>query len=457
MTRIAKLLKGYYVNFDDHGLYSAENKKIAEINKRPLEVLEYLSSYPNCYKQNEDINQYLDEGCLSSVTIRNYIFKLRAYDPILRKVVLHNSDGYKYIGGKIENIDGSENPSESVVEIEDFIKSYEKYEEGFLKSIMSCDCKWGACTLDEIPQNANTCEGILALIPSNQNNRYKDVIDDAMEYLERECSEVGLISKSLDIETVVPTSMFLCLCSKLKRYGDRINPIAEQLWKVRSKGGWGIYVRNMGKYSNIGCTYWALMGLSNNVCISKNEIQKYLKSLFKYEGAYKYGKSIDDIGPRIPNLYATAMMYILYNLLSEDSKRSIGTRYNPDKALEYIIENFDNPFFLVEQEGIEGIELNGHTSVHTVNWNHISINYSMTAIAVAISNGLLAESEIETVLKRIVKVIDENCESNQGLLFWASPNMSINRGARGKMIFPTMQFLMGLSTIVTAIKKIKEK
>ena len=40
MTRIAKLSKGYYVNFDDHCLYSKENKKVAEISRKSLEVLE---------------------------------------------------------------------------------------------------------------------------------------------------------------------------------------------------------------------------------------------------------------------------------------------------------------------------------------------------------------------------------------------------------------------------------
>ena len=105
MTRIARLSKEYYVNFDDHCLYSEENKKVAEISKKSLEVLKYFCEYPNCYKQIDDINQYLEEGCLSSEAIRSRIYKLRESHPIIREVLTHNSSGYKYIGRKIESVD----------------------------------------------------------------------------------------------------------------------------------------------------------------------------------------------------------------------------------------------------------------------------------------------------------------------------------------------------------------
>lgn len=458
MTRIAKLSKGYYVNFDDHCLYSKENKKVAEISRKSLEVLEYFCEYPNCYKQINDINQYLEEGCLSSEAIRSRIFKLRKSHPIIKEVVTHNSSGYKYVGKKIEEVRSLESYStdsnmKDTVDV--FIKAVDKYEGDFLKSIMYCSCKWGTCTFDDIPQNTNTCEGALALLLSAKNEKYEDAIDDAIDYLAQECSERGLISKSLDEETVVPTSMFLLLCNKLNRYEEIMTTVAQNLWSVRSSSGWGIYVRDMGKYSNIGCTYWALIGLQGLACVPQSEFQKYLRSLYRYEDSYVFGKTIDDISPRIPSLYATSMMYILYDLLSEDSKKKIGTRYNDSMAIKYIIDNFDNPFFLIEQEGINGIEINGKTSVHTVNWNHISIDYSLTAIASAIEKGALSMDEIYSVLNRILKVAENNNEKNQGLVFWTAPNMNIDRGNRGKMIFPTMHFLMGLSKVRDAVMNLK--
>lgn len=108
MMRIAKLLKGYYVNFDDHCLYSKENKKVAEISRKSIEVLEYFCEYPNCYKQIDDINQHLEEGCLSSGAIRSRIFNLRESYSIMREVVTHNSSGYMYVGKKIEEVDSLE-------------------------------------------------------------------------------------------------------------------------------------------------------------------------------------------------------------------------------------------------------------------------------------------------------------------------------------------------------------
>mgnify|MGYP004485106985 FL=1 len=458
MTRIAKLAKGYYVNFDDHCLYSKENERVAQIGRKPLEVLEYFCKYPNCYKQIEDINQYLEEGCLSSAAIRSRIFKLRKSHDILREVVTHDSSGYKYIGRKIEEIEGHGDHSDysnAKNTIETFVKVIDEYESEFLRSIMCCSCKWGTYTFDDTPQNTNTCEGALALLYSSQKEKYGDVIDDAFGYLAHECSDRGLISKSLDEETVVPTAMFLLLGNKLNKDKELMVTVAEHLWEARSSNGWGIYVRDMGKYSNIGCTFWALIGLKELSCVPQNEFQKYLRSLYKYEGSYAFGKTVDDISPRIPCLYATSMMYILYDLLSEDSKKKIGTRYNNNKAISYIIENFDNPFFLIEQEGINGIEINGKTSVHTVNWSHISIDYSLTAIASAIEKGILSKGEIYSVLNRILKVVEDNNEKSQGLIFWTAPNMSIDRGTRGKMIFPTMHFLMGLSKVRSAVMNLK--
>lgn len=458
MTRTAKLAKGYYVNFDDHCLYSKEDKRVAKIGRKPLEVLEYFCEYPNCYKQIEDINQYLEEGCLSSEAIRSRIFKLRKSHDVLREVVTHDSSGYKYIGEKIEEIENHEvhsDYSNARNTIETFVKAIDRYESEFLKTIMYCSCKWGTCTLDDIPQNTNTCEGALSLLCSSQKEKYEDIIDDAFCYLEHECSDRGLISKSLDEETVVPTAMFLLLEKKLNKYNELMLTMGNHLWKARSINGWGIYVRDMGKYSNIGCTYWALIGLKGLSCVPQSEFQKYLRSLYKYEGSYAFGKTVDDVSPRIPSLYATSMMYILYDLLSDDSKKKIGTRYNNIKAINYIIENFDNPFFLIEQEGINGIEINGKTSVHTVNWNHISINYSLTAIALAIEKELLTQDEVCSVLKRVLKVVGDNTERYQGLVFWTAPNMSIDRGSRGEMVFPTMHVLMGLSKVRCAVMNLK--
>lgn len=455
MSRIAKLKNDYFINFDDHCMYS-KDEKIVELSKRPLDVLEYLCSYPNCYKRIIDINNYLEEGCLSATAIRGYIYKLRKYHPVIREVVTSNKSGYKYIGCKIEETDipqkGDSNDEFEYLLI-DFLQKVEQYEGDFLKAIMYCPCKWGACIYDETQQNANTCEGIMALMSSRQNSRYTDVIEDAIEYLTKEIIENGLKSKSLGEETVVPTAMYLYLHQKYYNKGsEKIEKIVNKLWKARSSSGWGIYVKKMEKYANIGCTYWAVIGLSKYNYISEEDFQKYLRSLFKYENTFSFGKTVDDVNPRIPCLYATSMMYILYDLLSESSKDSIGIRYNPEKAINYIADNFDNPFYLAEQEGINGVEVDGKISVHTVSWNHMTINYSLSALSIAIIKGRLKPNMIKAVLERIEGVIVDNSERNGGRLFWSAPNMTLEKGNRGKMIFPTMHFVMGLSRVRESVE-----
>lgn len=456
MARIVRLNEDYLINFDDHYLYFKGEKK-EELTKRPLDVLEYLCSYPNCYKKVKDINNYLDEGCLSEGTIRGYIHKLRNCNDIMKGLITNKfGSGYMYTGNKIEETElpaGEESDDISEYSLVDFLQNVNRLEVGFLNAIMYCSCKWGAHTFDEMQQNANTCEGIMALMASGQSDKYIDTIDDAFEYLKQEIADRGLKSKSLDEETVVPTSMYLYLHQKYYDEGnEKIDSIANKLWEARSDNGWGIYVKKMLKHANIGCTYWAIIGLNECKNVSEETFQKYLRSLFKYENAYTYGTTIDVVNPKVPALYATSMMYILYNLLSDSSKSSIGKRYDPEKALDYIIHNFDNPFYLSEEEGINGVAVAGKTSVHTVSWSHMTINYSLSALSIAISNGYLESSKIKDLLKRIEKVVIDNSEKNEGRIYWTAPGMTLEKENRGKMIFPTMHLVVGMSRVKDSVE-----
>lgn len=398
----------------------------------------------------------MDEGCLSASAIRRYVYDLRNYHPVFKEVVTTNSAGYKYTGYKIVDSDvrmEKVSDDSDVYSLNDFLQNEIQLEADLLRAIMYCSCKWGACTFDETPQNTNTCEGIMALMSAKNSSKYFEVIEDAIDYLRQEIIDNGLKSKSLDEETVVPTAMYLYLCKKLQKINDeRISDIVDKLWGARTNNGWGIYVKKMEKFANIGCTYWAIRGLYGYNSISEEVFQKYLRSLFKYENAYAYGVTINDVNPRVPSLYSTSMMYIIYHLLSESSKSSIGKLYVPEKAIEYIVNNFDNPFLLTEQEGINGVEVDGKISVHTVGWNHITANYSLTALSIAIDKGCFGEEKIKEILQRIEKMVVDNSEVNEGIMYWSAPTMAIEKGNRGKMIFPTMHLIMGLSQIRDSVE-----
>lgn len=358
----------------------------------------------------------------------------------------------------IENRDSifEENNNFSKELLSEYLDNIDKKCAEYINSIIFCENKWGACIFDEEIQNTNTCEGILSLLLSHYENMYFDIIKKAIEDLNENLSERGLKSKSLDLETVVPTAMYIYI-SKIQaivNIRENAEKMERYLWESRCDTGWGIYVKNMSRYTNIGCSYWAIQGLKNSDYIPKEDFFNFVSNMYRYENTYTYGRTIHNSNPRIPCLYSSAMMYITYMELPNEQKNKIGKKYNKSRAINFIVKNFDNPFYLVEQEGIDGVELGGKQSVHTVNWNHMTIHYSLKAIAIAIDENELDEKTVYDVLKRIKLVIEDNSENNGGRLFWSAPSMNINKGARGNMIFPTMHFLMGISAIKEQILKI---
>ena len=109
---------------------------------------------------------------------------------------------------------------------------------------------------------------------------------------------------------------------------------------------------------------------------------------------------------------------------------------------------------MTEQEGINGVEVDGKISVHTVGWNHMTINYSLTALAIAFDRGYFKINAMHEILKRIEQVVIDNSEINEGRMYWSAPNMALEKGNRGKMIFPTMHLIMGLARIRDSVERI---
>ena len=329
----------------------------------------------------------------------------------------------------------------------------------FLKAVLFCPCKWGSCSYDETSQNTNTCEGVLAILMAGQEESYAGLLDERIAYLSEEAGQAGLQSKSLKAETVVPTAMYLHIC-KLYKKGllmENAEELAGRLWNARGSSGWGLYVKDMKQYANVGCTYWAATALKDYGIVTEEAFQKYVRELFRYDHAYSYGATIDSVNPRIPRLYATSMMYCMYQMLTEESKARIGKRYDPVRAIDHIVSHFDNPFFITEQEAIDGVETEEKVTVHTVNWNHMTMHYSMYALALAIENGDIREDRISDILVRAEQMVRDNSERSDGRLYGSGPDLTLEKGRRGKMIFPTMHFVMGLSHMRRAVKEMAER
>lgn len=66
-------------------------------------------------------------------------------------------------------------------------------------------------------------------------------------------------------------------------------------------------------------------------------------------------------------------------------------------------------------------------------------------------NSHISEQQIIDILDRISNLFKENCQINDGKYYWNDPKTSIEKGNRGKLIFPTMHAIMGLSSIIDSV------
>lgn len=476
MARIIQFEENKYFNLDDRTLYINDSKVGSPLKGIPFRILEYLAqNSPNLINQDLIREKCWKEN-LGEGSVPYHIMKLRKAIQDIKisgkrnYLYIVETDGMYHCSFPIINtsINDIAKPSNEIdklragTEIKDelssFIMESSIIQNRLINAVLYCDCKWGACTFDSEYQNTNTCEGIIALLSSNEYNNYRDLVEDCLCSLSDSLVDNGLVSKSLGLATVVPTSMFIYLSSFIKESVDEsvVMHLTNKIYEAKERSGWGIYVKKMGRNTNIGCTYWAITALLSNNVIANDLVQNTILSLFKYNGTYSFGRNIDEVNPRIPCLYSTSMMNILYSRLSSSNKALIANRFDYSKSLELITKYFDNPFFLLEEEGIQGIEIPDRINVHTVNWNHITIHYSLKALSVAITNNQLSSQEIITLLNRIIALFKDNTQEIEEKLYWNDPKISIEKGNRGKLIFPTMHAIMGLSSVIDAVTTLLE-
>lgn len=343
-----------------------------------------------------------------------------------------------------------------------FLEQYDNLANKFINALLSCETKWGPYSDDKTAQNANVCEGGLALCSVQSEYDNKEYIMGALQYLDTQKNENGIPSKSLNERTVVPTSMYLYFISYLYEqnwidedsWSDTCN-IAKNLWNVRNKDGWGIYVmQHQNSMCNIGCTYWVLRAIDKyKNCINGYEYYGFIESLFRYHEINLFGSSLNETthnGCRI-KLYATAMMLYLYFICDDNTQRKIDKKYNYREALTYIQNNFDAQEYISEIEEIDGTDEAENVSVHYVSWTHITLRYCIDAITEAIKQNKLSESEVDNFLRRLCKIIKANIFEKNLIAYWVDRNKIFEREGRGYLIFPTMHILMSLANLKETI------
>lgn len=264
---------------------------------------------------------------------------------------------------------------------------------------------WGEMDSTIYRQNANTCEGLLALQKAGMINRYSSIYNETLDYLIMETSNIGLASKSLNCETVVCTSMVLYLYSQNRKlngllydYNWKFNKIAQYLWDVRSPIGWGVYVsRTAEEDCSFANTFWALYALKEyNDLVKTNEYTQLVRQLYEYSNNSTFGFSRGDTA----RLWPTAMSVILYYNFSEELRNSLSQVYNVKSAVKYVFKKFCNEKVEYETETLTGINKNtlGATKAP---WKHITIGVVLEALVLVYNNHDLSLIDMNLLVLRL--------------------------------------------------------
>lgn len=308
---------------------------------------------------------------------------------------------------------------------------------------------WGVIDTAEECQNANTCEGLLAMKKTKLDQRYKVVYEEALFSILNSVTERGLASKSLKYETVVCTSMILYIFSmerktneKMLAFEEKFNNIASVLWEVRCNNGWGVYI---GKTDEADCsianTFWVFRAL-NGYSISRSaDYRIMLRRIYESSSNSLFGYSAGDV----PRLCTTAMSVAVYYSLGEQSRTMVREVYDVRIAVEYIYKMFCYKGVECELEVLSGLETKSH-GVKKVPWTHVTIAFVTESLVEAYKNGdlnLIKMNYFIGCLKKICKKRLVYVNGNNQQCYYMPKDMEIN--SKGIYTFPTAYMAWALS------------
>lgn len=319
--------------------------------------------------------------------------------------------------------------------------------------LISLPHHWSTYDIGTTAQNANTCEGLLAMKCIGYDLEKKTIYRKVFERITGSVTERGLISKSLQAETVVCTSMLLLLAA-LENSGNHntktevFSRMAEHLWSQRNEdAGWGVYCeRTEEQFCCTVNTCWALIALSQYPSVADTDAYKMLcRQMFELDSDGLFGFYI---GGK-PKLIATAMSLCLLHILAEPVRAEILEKFEYEKAVDFVFDRFTRKGIQVEQEELYGIDKDGH-GAKKVPWNHITCAAALTVLAQAYKAGVLSESRWETLLQHIDLLLQNDTVSPVGGKQFYVPD-GIDSPRVGVFTFPTAYLLWGLQKVQGAI------
>lgn len=319
---------------------------------------------------------------------------------------------------------------------------------GWLVNIVT---RWGVVDQAEVMQNANTCEGLLALRASGKYREKSEMYKQAFYSVINNAEEDGLPSKSLSRPTVVCTSMLLDLVAQERKDPmniiedyDAYEAMAQKLWSVRTTSyGWGVYVtKTKDENCSLANTYWALRALSGYNIGRTEAFRDYIKSIYEHSRQGKFGFSFGDN----PRLVVSSMYLSLYYHMDPETREKIRQTYDHKAAVDFVFNMLVLKDMQLEIETLPGMDIAGSGGPVKAPWNHVTIGYALEALLLAYKNRDLSILKTDLLFGWINRTIKKNVKSvDGGVRYYVPRNMEHNN--KGIYTFPTAYLVQGLSQI----------
>ena len=308
---------------------------------------------------------------------------------------------------------------------------------------------WGVIDTTDECQNANTCEGLLAMKKTNLCQKYRVAYDEALNNIIKNVTDKGLASKSLKHETVVCTAMILYIFSLEKKTNEKMlildkkfNDIADVLWNVRCNSGWGVYIEKADEINcSIANTFWALRALNEYQISTSTDYKAMVRRIYENSNNSLFGFVSGDS----PRLCTTAMSAILYYNLDKQSQIIVEEVYSVKSAIDFVYRVFCYQDIECELEVLNGLETK-NPGAKKAPWVHVTISFVAEALVNAYKNGDLNLVKMNNFIRCIRKVCKKRLvyvNGNNQQCYYIPKNMEINN--KGIYTFPTAYMAWALS------------
>ncbi len=354
---------------------------------------------------------------------------------------------------RLLSMEGVCTAARQIINLQNYGNRYTTVMHNLANWLISLPQHWSTYDTGTITQNANTCEGLLAMKCIGYDLRKKTIYQNVLNRLVDSATERGLTSKSLHAETVVCTSMMLFLVALENQVDDKTKmgtffQTAEYLWNMRNEAaGWGVYCeRTEEKFCCTVNTCWALIALSQYPAIADTaEYKMFCRQMFELDSDGLFGFYI---GGK-PKLIATAMYLCLLHMLTDSEQAEIRKIFDYQKAVDFVFDCFIMKNIQVESEELYGIDKD-NSGITKVPWNHITCAAALTVLAKAYQDGVVSESKWIKVLQYLDDLIlVDTVSPTYSKQFYVPNGIDIPRV--GIFTFPTAYLLWGLQKIQNAI------